>query len=78
MEPHEIAMAENEAERRYNMALRLASKPGIDPETWYAEWSMAYLEAAALDLCVVQGISAIKEFLYAVMERIAPTPMGTR
>lgn len=36
------------------------------------EWNAAYLQPAALDLYVIQGISAIKEFLYAVKERIAP------
>ncbi len=60
------------AANHYASALKRAAEPGLDPVDWFLDWYQAYLRAKILKLPQVEGLCATKEFLYAVMKRIAP------
>ncbi|RYC53684.1 hypothetical protein CHU98_g12525, partial [Xylaria longipes] len=57
---------------RYREALKRATGGGVKPETWYASWYEAFLEAQVLDLAEVKGVIATKSFLEAIRAKMAP------
>ncbi|RYO92585.1 hypothetical protein DL766_008611 [Monosporascus sp. MC13-8B] len=57
----------------YRKVLRLAEVGHMKPDQWHRAWFSAYTQAKAFDPQEVSGTLAAKDFLSALMKRLAPS-----